>query len=644
MSAIAGLLRLDGEQVASRDLERMANSLREHGPDRSSFALAGQTGIVHCLMRISPEDRFDQQPLRGADGTLLTADLRLDNRDEILDWVGLSRGAAADLSDSRILLAAWDKFGNDVWAALRGAFAVAVWSPRNKVLTLARDHLGLNVVMWHRGKRFFAFASMPKGLFALGDVPREINEEKVADFLVLNHSEHSTTFYRNIFRVPPAHFVTIDQSGRFTAKQYWSTENIRPVRLPSDEAYAEQLYVHLNRAVRRQLRSASPVGSLLSAGLDSSAVAAVAAGALSERGQRLAAYTQIPRKGFVGCHRKNRYLDESFGVEKIKAAINNLDVTYIYNNECDDFAELDRVSRAFEYPVRNPTNLGWMLAISKRARAANQRVLLSGSFGNFTVSWDGWSQVSQHLLQGRLALAFQQYRAFHRANSLAGATSFRKLFIDPFWSERLLCWNDWIRNRGKLWRSYSAIRMDFAEEMQIESRGRAGGHDFRYRTRYGERAAGLMGIDYGGDWNAAIKAIHGVEIREPLADIDLVEYCLGVPDEQYLTEGIDRSLIRRAMWGKLPSAVLASRSRGVQSADWYEKLTAQRLQLKKELSEISTSALARRALDFDRLGKLIENWPSSGWSTRSVKDAYCLKLSRAVSMGRFLRWVDDKNR
>src|SRR5262249_10872695 len=161
--------------------------------------------------------------------------------------------------------------GGDVWPALRGPFAVAIWDPRGRKLTLARDHLGLNVVMWHKNERFFAFATMPKGLFALADVPREVNEEKLADFLVLNHAEHATTFYRNIYRLPPAHVATIDAKGALIERRYWSPEEINPVRLSSNEAYAENLRACLDRAVRRQLRSATPVASYLSGGLDSSA-------------------------------------------------------------------------------------------------------------------------------------------------------------------------------------------------------------------------------------------------------------------------------------------------------------------------------------------------------------------------------------
>ena len=99
---------------------------------------------------------------------------------------------------------------------------------------------------------------MPNGLFALDDVPRELCEEKLADFLVLNHADHVTTMYRNVFRVPPAHVIQVKSDGSINQHRYWSPADVKPVRLPSDAAYADGLRECLDHAVRRQMRSSSP--------------------------------------------------------------------------------------------------------------------------------------------------------------------------------------------------------------------------------------------------------------------------------------------------------------------------------------------------------------------------------------------------
>jgi asparagine synthase (glutamine-hydrolysing) len=646
VSGIAGLLRFDGAPVGRRDLERVANALQPHGSDRSEISVADGIGLVHVLMRITPEDRFDRQPWRGASGATITADLRLDNRADVLALLGVPPADAAVWPDSRVVLTAWERFGDDLWPKLHGPFAAAIWDPRRRRLTLARDHLGLAVVMWHRSERFFAFATMPKALFALPDVPRRLNEEKFADFLVLNHADHATTMYRDIFRLPPAHVATVEMGGSLTLRRYWSPADIEPVRLASDEAYADGLRERLDVAVRRQMRSAHPIACHLTGGLDSSSVAALAARALAAENRRLAAFTQVPRQGFDGQVPLGRYADETPYVEMIRQAVGNIDVTYVRSGECDDFAELDRLFLALEAPVRNVSNLGWMATISRLARGQGCRVLLSGQLGNHTISWSGWSQTVDHLLRGHLLTAFRQARLYCRESSDSRPTALHKLLIEPLLPQALGNWFDRLRNPGRAapWQEHSAIRPAFASAMGVEKRAAAAGHDFLYRRRRGERFAALQRVDYLGDWLAAEKAMYGVETRDPTADLGLVSYCFGIPPEQYLAEGTDRSLIRRAMWGLLPEAVLTNRLTGPQAADWHEKLTLRRDTLAAAVQELAASPLARRAIDLERVSRSIENWPAGDWHTRAVIYQYELALTRAIAGGRYLRWIESANR
>src|SRR5262249_17361103 len=111
MSGIAGLIRFDGRGVARRDLDRAANALNQYGPGRADTLAKDNCGFAHALMRMTPEDRFDRQPYQDASGAIITADLRLDNRDDLLARVGISQVEAAQWPDSRLLLTAWQKLG-----------------------------------------------------------------------------------------------------------------------------------------------------------------------------------------------------------------------------------------------------------------------------------------------------------------------------------------------------------------------------------------------------------------------------------------------------------------------------------------------------------------------------------------------------
>ena len=645
MSGIAGLIRFDGRRVARHELERAANALRQYGPDRSDIVTEGGAGFVHALMRMTPEDRFDRQPLRGDSGALITADLRLDNRDDLLARLGIAAQEAAAWPDAKVLLAGWERFGDGIWPMLRGPFAAAIWDSRARVLTLARDPLGLNVVMWHRSAKFLAFATMPNGLFAFADVPRVLNEEKLADFLVLNHADHETTLYRDVFRLAPAHLLTVTSNGAVSRRRYWTADDIKPVRYSSDSAYADGLRDVLDRAVRRQLRSAHPVGSLLSGGLDSSSVSVLAARALAEKNQRLAAFTAVPRPGFDGETPDGTYADETPFVEAIRKATPSIDVTYVRNDHCDDFGELERVFLALDGPVRNPATLGFMLGLLRSARSQGCRVLLGGLYGNHTVSWTGWPQTADHLRRGRLITAARQWHLYYRRSPYSHWVALRKLLVEPLTPQRLGDFADRRHHPRRIapWHDHCPIRPDFAAATGVTARAKRNGHDFLYRMRPDDRMRGLAQIDYAGDWHAAEKAVTGVEVRDPTADMDVVAYCFGIPPEQYLAEGIDRSLIRRAMWGLLPEAVLTNRRSGLQAPDWYEKFERQRGEMARQVAELSQSPLVARVIDLLRLEKALLNWPTGGWHRRDVFQEYNLALTRGLAGGRFLRWFEQAN-
>jgi asparagine synthase (glutamine-hydrolysing) len=286
-----------------------------------------------------------------------------------------------------------------------------------------------------------------------------------------------------------------------------------------------------------------------------------------------------------------------------------------------------------------------MLAVLARARSQGRRVLLGGLYGNHTISWDGWSQTATHLIHGRLLLAYRQWQQFYRSTPYSRWVALRRLLLEPVIPAWLDDWADRRRHPTRIsaWQGHAPIRADFAMAMAVDSRAKKNGHDFLYRRRRDERAKALTQVDYAGDWYAAEKAVAGVEVRDPTADIDVLSFCLGVPPEQYLAEGIDRSLIRRAMWGLLPECVLTNRQSGLQAADWYEKFEFRRGEITRQIAEISRSPLARKAIDLARLETAVENWPSGDWHSSAVFREYNLALTRGVANGRFFRWLESNN-
>lgn len=280
MSGICGLFNLDGAPVAAEDLPGMAALLARRGPERCGAWQAGPVGLGHTLLATTPEAALERLPLEDpTSGCVVTADARLDNRGELLQALGLSDRAAVT-GDGQLILAAYLRWGMACLERLRGDFAFALWDPRAMRLFCGRDHFGVRPLVYHHGPgRFFAFASEPRAVLVLPQTPYRINQGRIANHLVtqLEGIDKTSTFFEEVFRLPPAHALLVSPEG-VRLWRYFSLEPGPELRLSSNEAYAEAFLEVFTEAVRCRLRGAATVGSMLSGGMDSGSVVAVARG------------------------------------------------------------------------------------------------------------------------------------------------------------------------------------------------------------------------------------------------------------------------------------------------------------------------------------------------------------------------------
>lgn len=649
MSAIFGLVNPTGEAVAKHDLDRMSAALALNGPDGGGIWTQGHVGLGQRLMCFTSEDLFERQPLVSADGQrALVCDGRIDNRSELVRELDIPVGMAHELPDSAFVLSAYVKWGEDCVHHLVGGFAFAFWDSRTQCLLLARSAIAAPALYYFSTPQVFAFATMPKGLHALPFLTRTVNEEKLADMLVMSPATPTATLYQGVHRLRTGHSLTLGRDG-LKVRQFWQPDLKRELRFPRDEDYIAALDELFERVVRDNLRSATPVGAMMSGGLDSSAVAVTAARLLKPRGERLTVFTEVPRAGFEGPVPKGRYADETPFVQAIAGMYDNLDLVLV---RTDGRTYLDDIDRAFlhlEMPFRNTSNRVWIEAILQEARGRGIRVVLGGGGGNLTISWNGGGLLPALLRQGKWSQALHQAHAMARQG--AARSTFRALVgqgMIPLAPTPL-----WIavgRLRGRPdatafqpWRAWSPINPDFAATYKVEARARAQGQNFRFHDTRDIREVlfDSLTLQDSGAYITAFQSMFGVDSRSPLGDVRLAEFCLTLPEEQFLRDGEPRSLVRRVMSDRLPRQVLSNRRRGLQAADWFERSTAARGEIAAELERMDRCDLARRALDLPRMRRLVEHWPTGGWGQDRVRVPYQNMLERGVTVGRFLRWVDE---
>ena len=646
MSAICALFRFDGAPVPAARIGTLLDALGEYGTEAGSWApeTAAAPVALGCRpWRVTAEDAWYRPPLFSADGQLaLVADARIDNRMELASALGIPAGETAHLPDAAFILAAYQAWGAEGTRRLLGDFAFALWDQRRRALVSARDGVGMRVLFYHHTPQQIALATSAHALTALPEVRARLNLQKVAEFLVLLPNQEST-FFEGILRVPPGYTLTATEEG-IRLEQFWSPEPKRTLSLGSDREYEEGFLEVFGEAVRARLRSTGPLGVMASGGLDSSSVAVVAAAQLREQGLSLPTFHAAPRAGFQGAMRRGMVADESGDVEAIARLHPNIDLRIRRPNGRTPFDDIEDSFLMTGSPPRNPVNVAWFDGIYAAASAEGFRVMLAGHKGNATISYNGLRSLPDAVRHGHWTHAWQEACALARATGAGRRDVFRDRVFAPLTPPFLSRWTRRLTGAraAPVWdAAASAVNLDFAGSIGLADRVQAARRDESNVGRLGDidyRIAILRGGADVLDTYSGFRPWFGIETRDPTGDMRVIEYCFSVPGSQYLHQGVTRSLIRRAMQGRLPDQIRNRTTIGAQSADWTEWLPGLRELFVAELDQLDRSDTAKRCLDLPLLRSLVDRWPTQ-LGVQHQRE-YLLLLPRGIMMGRFIRWFE----
>jgi asparagine synthase (glutamine-hydrolysing) len=499
---------------------------------------------------------------------------------------------------------AYKKWGEECTHHLLGDWVFALWDAKAGKLFIARDHHGLTGLYYFHGPRFFAFSSAIKGLLALPGIPRRLNEMRIAQILVAWPQHGAPTVYEGIYRLPPAHTIAVKQET-VKVKRYWYLEDTPRVRLKSDEEYVEAFLEIYSEAVRCRLRSAKPVGITLSGGLDSGSVAALAARELKKKGLRLPAFSSVPLYDVSGTLPKNRF-DEPPYIKATAGYVGNIDLTFIRSEHITPLQGIERGLELHDEPVHAASNQYWILSLWKSARDLGVGTMLTGAEGNWTISWHGAGYLAQLARQMRWLTLYREFRAWRTLHPTSLAKAIMNQIVKPLTPLTIKKWHRRLRDVKQPWESYSAINMDFANRLNLAKEMDKQGYDPMFSVIGSTRKLRYMGIKPGesmvGYRFQQTGSGFALEIRDPTMDRRVLEFCLAIPDHQYVREGNRRFLIRRAMDGILPPGVLLNRQRGMQATDIGKRLCQDSDQIKAALKRVQhESRLAKEFLDFKKM-------------------------------------------
>lgn len=614
MSAIAGLWYLDGRPAAA-PLERMLDSLHPYGPDASGRWAQDEVALGHRVMHLFPRDRSNCQPLIGGGGRfLMVADARLDDREGLSEALGQSSSSA---SDAAWVLRAFERWGEDCVGRLYGDYAFAVWDREDRQWLLARDGLGGRPLCYFRSSRLFAFASMPRGLHALAEIPYEADEDLLARALDLVPPDPHATCFRHVARVGIGECVVVTAGGE-SRRRHW---NPAPelLRLPSAKDYEAALRHEVDRAVRVRLPEAGNVAAHLSAGLDSGTVAATAARLLAAEGREVVAFTAVPRAGAAADAPPGRVPDEGPLAAATAALYANMEHVRVRTDGRSPLDALGWVFELCEQPILNLCNQVWRDAIYELAHERGLQVLLTGQAGNLTLSYKASRPLRERLGSRGLPGLLDEVKAL---GWRTGGSSLRGL-VQAI--------------RARAGRSPRAHEGSLINPQRRAELGPAGEtlRTRRFSDTLSERLAALQRVDLA-DYTKGTLARWRIDERDPTADRRLAEFCLSLPDAQFRLGGMPSSIARRAMADRLPPAVLRQRARGLQASDWHAGFVDPKRELGEIVSRFAGCPETARLLDLPRLQAAIDHWPAAGWHAPAVTRLYRHEVLRALSNGDFL--------
>src|SRR5438093_3161370 len=264
------------EAVDRERLARMAAILEHRGPDSEGMHLDGTIGLAARRLAIIDLTGGDQ-PIANEDGTVVVVQNgEIYNYRELMRELERSGHTFRTRCDTEVLVHGYEQWGAGLWERLRGMFAVAVWDARERRLTLARDRFGIKPLYYRDVAGELSFASeldaLPQG---------EIDLDALDAFLTFNAIPAPLSIFREIRKLPPGYTLTW-QGGQLALARF-ARPGPLPARHDEDEAeLVEECRARLRDSVRAHLIADVPVGVLLSGGVDSGALAALAAQESSE--------------------------------------------------------------------------------------------------------------------------------------------------------------------------------------------------------------------------------------------------------------------------------------------------------------------------------------------------------------------------
>lgn len=556
MSGICGCVDFRGPAPTADDLAPILAAMDYRGPDGTRCREAGPAVLGHALMSSTPEASAEEMPLVvPSSGMIITGDIRLDNRAELAERLGLDPRRCGD---GELALRAIQKWGSDGADYLRGDFAFAVWDGGREELFVARDPAAMRPLCYAEPRPGqFLFASDALALGEHPSIDRRLNEERIADLIEgMEALDLEATILRDVRRLKAGCWLRYSRRG-LTTGEFHNPSPTSPVRLRGDSECVEAFLSVFRSSVESRLRADGPVGAMLSGGLDSASVSAMAAQVMEAGGEGPLKTFSVTGPDPDCPSERERIIASTAGIPGIDPHI--IDYSAI-GPESGEAAALGRQIDPFDGDMALPRLL------YREAHRQGVRVVLDGVGADLVLGDTGL--VHDHLRSGLLIAALREAVG---ENAFWGEGSvLRRISVGAVHAwvpakvrevRRRLRW----RRQDSAADWHAPFTREFAEHVRLRER-RA-----RFRKLYlGDGRTGPNARRHGRihpflivarERYERVGAIMGVEARDPFLDRRMLDFAASLPGDQTQRHGWPKYLMRKAMEGLVPDEVRWARGK-----------------------------------------------------------------------------------
>ena len=559
MCGIAGLLSLDGAPIDEAGLSRASDAIAHRGPDDHGLWLDAErrVGLAHRRLSILDLSSAGHQPFASDDGAL-----QLTYNGEIYNFLELREELAGlghrfrSRSDTEVIVHAYDAWGPSCVRRFRGMFAFGLWDAPRRRLLLARDRLGIKPLYWYRDPRRFAFASELKALEALPGLDLTVDDTALYDFLTYLYVPTPKSPYERVRKLPAGHLLVLEDGGE-RVEEYWDVDFAPAVRRRAGEVREK-----LEDAVRAHMVSDVPVGSLLSGGIDSSAVTAIAQRQATQPihtfsiGFDVAEHSETGFARLVADHVGTRHTEETVDVAEAERLV-------------------PAIGRLYDEPFADSSAIPTFV-VSRLARRT-VKVALSGDGGDEV--FGGYAWYARHRRRARFAAVPAVLR--ERLPALLEDTPLMKLrgmptIVDglrPDLERHIAIMGGYTRAQKQKVLSAAWLRRfrGYDDAWHFRRHFRAD-LDLMSRLQYLDMKTYLPD-DILTKVDRAGMAV-ALEVRPPLLDHLLVEHVAGMSAEERTPNGALKQLLKDAVRDLLPRVILERPKKGfsVPITTWIPQL------------------------------------------------------------------------